>query len=921
MASLTEEVQARAAEQLTMREDALPSKELPRFKRFLKGEESRLKKLHQEGGLGREVCHVRAAIIDALIQHLFEAAVQVAPKQGDGKLPAMAVVAIGGYGRAELNPYSDIDIQFLCEDRLLSGPKPDAYLQSVTDTVLYLLWDLGLKIGHSVRRVRDCVSEANKDMQSKTALIEARLVIGDKALFVQMEKQVHVKCVKGFVEKYIAMRVEDQAARREKFGGAVTMQEPNIKNGCGGLRDYQNLRWMMHFKCGVRLVEDLETEKQISKADAEKLEAAYSFLLRVRNELHYQLDRPVDALTKAVQPKVAWRLGYTNRSPAKRLEGFMGDYYRHARNIDLIVRSIERRLAIVPRPRWQQAIGRWVSGSKEQVIDGFRVIAGEINYVKRGVFKDQPRKLMRVFLLLQRHSVRLHPNLAQLIRDSAWMMDRKLRMDPHVHETFLEIMNQPGAVGHVLRRMHELDILGRYLPEFGRLTCLVQHEFFHQYTVDEHTLVCIEKLDGLWDGKWDAYIKYREVFEEVARPSTLYLALLLHDAGKGFESDHHERESERVADHVADRLGLDEAATESLLLVIRHHLLMVQVAQRRDLEDPLVVRQFGETMETEENLNLLMLHTLADSLGTADNLWNGFKETTQWDLYWKSHLFFRRDPGAVRVEEQQRDEIEAETIKVLGKKVPSEEIEAHFDNLPSRYFRALPANEIAGDIELVHEFFEQQILYNDRMLRPSVVWERDLNRGCSSVGICTWDRQGLFSRVTGVFAECGFNILSGQIFTREDSIVIDHFFLTDARTGGLPDSGLREMFSERLDEALKAETNLDLDFAELPESAVEYTSLSGDRIPTRIFFDNHASDEFTVLDLEAEDHIGLLYAVAHTLTTLGLSIELARINTAKGGVSDSFYLADEEGLKIEDKPRQQFIESMLRHVIEALYEA
>ena len=906
---------------LSLPEGVTPVEELPRFKRHLKNESALLKDMHRSGGLGREVCFARAVVIDSIIQHLFEAALQIAPTKNFRKRPMMALIAIGGYGRAELSPQSDIDIQFLCEDRLLSGKTPDEYLQSVIDTVLYSLWDLGLKIGHSVRRVSDCVKEANKDMQSKTALIESRLVAGDNILFEEMESQVQAKCVDSHVEEYLAMRIEDQSARREKFGGSVTMQEPNIKNGCGGLRDYQNLKWMMHFKCGVRLIEDLEAEKQISKADAEKLEAAYSFLLRARTELHYQLERSADALTKAVQPKVAWRLGYTNRSPAKRLEAFMGDYYRHARNIDLIVRSIERRLAIVPRPRWQQAIGRWVSGSKEQIIDGFRIIDGEINYVRRGVFKEQPRKLMRVFLLMQRHSVRLHPDLEQLIRDAAWMMDRKLRMDQHVHETFHEIISQPGAVGHILRRMHELDILGRYLPEFGRLTCLVQHEFFHQYTVDEHTLVCIEKLDGLWDGKWDHYKKYREVFEEIARPSILYLALLLHDAGKGFESDHHERESERVADHVADRLGLDESATDSLLKIIRYHLLMVQVAQRRDLEDPLVVRQFAEALGTEENLNLLMLHTLADSLGTADNLWNGFKETTQWTLYWKSHSFFREDPEGSKAENQHRDELESEILKLLDGQVSSEEVEAHFENLPIRYFRAIPADEIAADIKLVHEFLRLQILFNDRMLEPSVDWERDLNRGCSSFELCTWDRPGLFSRVTGVFAECGFNILSAQIFTREDSIVIDRFFLTDARTGQVPDSGLRKLLSSRLNEALRAEYDLDLDFSELPKSAVEYTSVSGERLPTCIYFDNRSSDEFTVLDLEAEDHIGLLYAVTHTLTTMGLSIELARVNTAKGGVSDSFYLVDEKGLKIEDKPRQQFIESMLRHVIGALYEA
>jgi len=920
VAKFVEEVKARAQEQLVLPEGKAPAGELARYKRFLKHEAARLKKLHRSSGLGREVCMARAAVIDALLKHLLRTAIGLAPLGKFKKVPSLAVIALGGYGRGELNPHSDIDIQFLCEDRLLNGAKPHEFLKSVTDAVLYTLWDVGLKIGHSVRRVRDCVEEANKDMQSKTALIEARCVTGDEVLFKKMEKVVHAKCVKPYIDEYIVARLEDQASRHARYGNAVTMQEPDIKNGCGGLRDYQNLCWLMHFKLGYRSVEDLEGQKVISKVDAERLEAGYSFLLRARNELHYQMDRPMEVLTKSVQPKIAWQLGYTNRSPAKRLEAFMGDYYRHARNIDLIVRSVERRLALVPRPAWQQAIGRWVGGRKEQIIDGFRIIDGEISFVNRRVFRDQPRKLMRVFLLMQRHSVRLHPDLAQRIRDQVWLVNRKFREDMHIHETFLEILNQPGAVGHVLRRMHELDFLGKYLPEFGRLTCLVQHEFYHQYTVDEHTLVCLEKLDGLWEEKWARYRRYHEVFEEIDRPSTLYLALLLHDAGKGIETDRHEREGARVADHVADRLGLDEAASDSLQLVIRHHLTMVQVAQRRDLGDPQVIRQFAESIGTEENLNLLMLHTLADSLGTAETLWNDFKDTAQWALYLRTHSLFRQDTNVARAEEIQRAEIEEEVVKALNGKVPKEEIGAHFSNLPSRYFRTLPADEIAEDVELVHQFMKLQVLHEHRMLEPAVAWQRDHDRGCSMTGICTWDRPGLFARVAGVMAVCGLNILSAQIFTRDDSIVLDRFFLTDARTGGLPSSDQREMFSVRLKEALAATEDLDLNISKLPDSTVEYTSLTGELIPTQIYFDNRSSEEFTVLDLETEDHVGLLYAVTHALSTLGLTIELARINTAKGGANDSFYLVDENREKIENQVRQQFIETMLRHVIAALHE-
>jgi len=515
----------------------------------------------------------------------------------------------------------------------------------------------------------------------------------------------------------------------------------------------------------------------------------------------------------------------------------------------------------------------------------------------------------------------LHPDLAQLIRQQVWLVDRKFREDSHVHETFLEILNHPGAVGRILRRMQELDFLGKYLPEFGRLTCLVQHEFFHQYTVDEHTLVCLEKLDGLWEETWPDYRRYHEVFEEVDRPSTLYLALLLHDSGKGIESDHHEREGARVAEHVADRLGLDEAAADSLRLIIRHHLTMVQVAQRRDLEDPQVIEQFAGEMETEENLNLLMLHTLADSLGTSNDLWNGFKDTSHWTLYWKTRSLFREVPVAVRAEEEERAEIEAEVTKLIGGKVPAEEIAAHFEQLPMRYFRAMPADEIAEDIVLVNEFLRLQIAFEDRMLEPAVQWQRDRDRGYAVASICTWDRPGLFSRITSVLAQCGLNILSAQIFTRGDSMVLDRFYLTDARTGQLPTGEQRAQFTERLKPTLAAHDDPNLDLADLPDSGIEYTSLTGERIPTAIHFDNRSSARFTVLDVEAEDHVGLLYAVTHTLNALDLTIELARINTEKGGANDSFYLTDIDGKKVEDESQQQFISTMLQHVIAALHEA
>ena len=309
------------------------------------------------------------------------------------------------------------------------------------------------------------------------------------------------------------MRLEDQAARRAKFGNSACMQEPNIKNGCGGLRDFQNLLWMAFFKYRTRSLKDLQAHELISESERKQLEAAYDFLLRVRTEMHYHVNRAMDVLSKNLQPAVAHNLGYRDRSPSKRIEQFMRDVYTHSRNIFLITRTLEQRLALAAAAaaggsRCRSLSGLLPGGASRvsEPVDGFKFIDGEIHAASNRVFRDQPRRLMRVFLYAQQRGLRLHPDLAQLIRNQLALVDRAFLADEHVRETFLTILNQRGNVAPILRAMHEVDLLGKYLPEFGKLTCLVQHEFYHQYTADEHTLVCLEQLDRIWEAK-DAAVR------------------------------------------------------------------------------------------------------------------------------------------------------------------------------------------------------------------------------------------------------------------------------------------------------------------------------------------------------------------------------------------------------------------------------
>ncbi len=541
MLTLLEKIKASAATRLTLPSGAAPKDELFRYKNFLKVEALRLKILHRAGGGGREICRARSAIIDLLLRHILDGVKSAAPEMGGIAPPVFTLVATGGYGRGELNPHSDIDIMFLHESDMVSHGKARKDFAALLDGLLYTLWDLGFKVGHAVRSIDDCVKVANNDMQSKTSLIEARRITGDEVLFDRFLRGLLAKSVRGHESAYIRARLRDQAERRAKFGNSACMLEPNVKNGCGGLRDYQNLLWMAYFKHRSRTLADLEQKQMISAAETKQLENAYDYLLRARNELHYFQNRATDILSRAVQPAVASNLGYHDRSPSRRLEAFMRDFYRHSRNIDLITRTVEQRLALVRPPRRFLSLRNIFgsAGALDKTIDGCRFVDGEIRPVSSNIFRESPRRLMRVFLHAQQLGLALHPDLAQLIRNSLALVNNSFLRDPHVRETFLEILDQRGNVAGVLRTMHDAGFLGKFIPEFGRLTCLVQHEFYHRYTTDVHTLVCLEKLDEVWNAKVPPFSAYAEIFREVERPFVLYLALLLHDSGKALRTGKH----------------------------------------------------------------------------------------------------------------------------------------------------------------------------------------------------------------------------------------------------------------------------------------------------------------------------------------------------------------------------------------------
>jgi [protein-PII] uridylyltransferase len=919
---LLKKIEAAAEARLSFSPNATPVEKLARYKTFLKVESHRLKLLHRGGADGVEICQARAAILDGLLRHLWNEA--VANQPGPVASLSIALVAIGGFGRAELNPHSDIDFMFLHEGQV-SGSKPLPGLSRLIDGILYPLWDIGLKIGYSVRDLDDCVKVANTDMQSKTSLIESRLIVGNQNLFAKFQKAVVQKCVVGYEEKYIAMRLEDQATRRTKFGNSACMQEPNIKNGCGGLRDFQNLLWMSFFKYRTRSLRDLQTQEFVSEAERKQLEAAYEFLLRVRTEMHYNTNRPQDVLGKNLQPSVASNLGYADRSPSQRIEKFMRDLYVHMRNVYLITRTLEQRMALLsPAQTSKLARLKKLLGSAPrklpEPVDGFVFVNGEIRAANNRIFRDSPRRLMRVFLHAQQRHLTLHPDLAQLIRNQLSLVDRKFLNDEHVRETFLTVLERRGEVAHVLRAMHEVNFLGKYIPEFGKLTCLVQHEFYHQYSADEHTLVCIEQLDRIWEAQEPPFKFYEPIFQSLEHPGHLYLALLLHDVGKAapHEKGQHASVGANLAMRAAKRLQLDSAATDTVQFLVENHLLMATISQRRDLDDASVIRNFARQIGTPEKLNLLLLLTFADSQGTSDKLWSSFKDSLLWQLHSRATALLVGGTEFRRASEQAREGVRDMVRELAPRRITDEELDAHFRHLPQRYFEIYTPAQIQDDVELAHRFMHRLILEGSRALAPVTAWIDERDRGYSLVKICTWDRAGLFGKIAGALSAAGLNILGAQIFTRTDGIALDTFFVNDARTGSLAEKDQREKFSDLLEEVLTGE---EVDFRALiakQSARSNYSAYLGERIGTQINFDNDASDERTVIEIETEDRLGLLYIISQTLAELHLDIAAARIVTERGAAIDSFYVSDVDDGKIVAPERLKLIEKKLIEAIGSL---
>ena len=884
-----EQVLAHAENQLAATGARRPTEVLPLYKKFLKIEEHRLRLKHQAGGGGREICARRADLVDVLLQRIFTAATTAAGSEERAKLP-LALVALGGYGRGELNPFSDVDVMLLHGQ---NAAKVSPYLEQTVEQILYLLWDIGFKVGHSTRSIKEAITQANRDMRTKTAMLESRYLAGDAELAREFRDQFRSKCVAGNERRYVEMRMQDQIARHKKFGDSVYMQEPHLKSGCGGLRDYQNLLWMTYFKEGALTTTHLVGKDWLSESDQRRIERAYDFLLRIRTDLHYATGRATDFLHLNMQEQIAKRLNYSQERGQLRSEALMREYYEHTRNIFRVTERITEQFASGRATERTRSLFSFLPlvRSDETRVGSFFIRNGQLNTDQRDLFHKDPAQMMHVFQLAQQRALDLSPDLADLLSRSLRQVTRTYRYAKAPREVFKVILSRKGEVGRVLRMMHRVDFLGRYIPEFGQLTCLVQHEFRHRYTADEHTLVCIDKLDALAQTDDPKLVAYRKLFERLEDPFVLYLALLLHDTGKAVGARPHSEASALFAQRVATRLQLSSEQRKSLILLVDHHLTLSNIAQQRNLDDPATVVELGNIVRDQKNLNTLMLLTLADGQGTSAEAWSDWKESLVWQLFHATSKYL-----ADQKSYYEQTKIERESLqRSIADDLPcdyAEEIEAHFDFMSDNYFRAFNVPEIVGHLELFRSFLENVSSRGEQPLAPAINWQAFPEQDHSIVSFCTWDREQLLAKIAGSFSVVPINILSADIFPRGDNVVLDIFRVCDTKARAVTDKLDFELVEKTLHAALES---VNFDFGRLMEKArgqSRHRLVQEIEFPTRIAMDNRAHPTYTLIQIQTPDRLGLLYDLLSCLDLEDVSIALSRISTQNGAAIDTFYVAD-----------------------------
>lgn len=820
----------------------------PLQEKLIKGDSKLKELLHGSGkSLRGTLCaNGRAELLDSLCKSIFKET-----QSGIDEPPAL--VALGGYGRGELAPFSDIDLMFILPEK-----KPAKTVRSV-ERFLYALWDLGIKTGYSVRTIKETLKIASADHAVLTSLLDMRFLAGDKKFFTETQKLLEKKSAARSPSAFVAAKLKERDRRHDKFGDSRYQLEPNVKDGKGGLRDLQTLMWMGNYVYGAKSPDDLAAEGVLTRQEAARFSKAHNFLWTVRWHLHDITGRAEERLSFDVQPEIARRLGFRDRASNKAVERFMKLYFLIAKETGDLTRIFCAALEAeaIDGAATAAARGRLF----QRNVEGFRIISNRLSHASADHFKKTPVDMIRLFRVAQKAGLDIHPTTLKSLTRNLSRIDAKICRDKTANAIFLDILTDEKEPALTLRRMNEAGILGRFIPEFRRIIAQMQYDMYHVFTVDEHTLHAIDLLNRLERGllKAEAPLPSRLVHQVQSRRA-LYVALFLHDIAKG-SGGKHSQNGERIAKKLGPRFGLDPEETETATWLVGAHLDMSHVAEKRDLADEKSVADFAASIQSPERLKLLTVMTTADIMAVGPGRWNNWKAALIEELYTRTESLLTGKTAAT----------------------------------PDLRFSAAQ-NKALAKAQKSENPLEISIDHNDALSTTEVL-------------VCARDRKGLFALLAGAFSACGLNIINARADTTANGLAVDVFQLQDSSGKSIENARQLEKLKETIESVLRDSGSIGPALEKRRKHHKGRQRLF--EVIPRVIVDNEASNIHTVLEINGQDRIGLLYDLTSALTDMGLQISTAKISTYGSKAVDVFYIKDGFGLKILKPERLEEIRQKL----------
>jgi [protein-PII] uridylyltransferase len=855
------------------------------------------RRLLEEGGRGL-AC---AARLSELEDEIIVAIHDIARRAVDGRTASpsggVTVVAVGGYGRGLLAPGSDIDLLFLLPGRRT----PES--EKIVEAMLYLLWDLRQKVGHATRSIDECLRQAKADMTIRTSLLEARFILGDPALFEAMRERFDREIVAVSAREFVAAKLAERDARLKRTGASRYVVEPNLKEGKGGLRDLNTLFWIAKYVYRLRDARELVGAGLFTAREFALFRRCEEFLWSVRCHLHFLTGRPEERLSFDIQRPIARRLGYTPRAGLTDVERFMKHYFLIAKDVGdltaIVCAALEERQA-KPRPVLDRFVGR-LRRRSSVIADAkdFKVDFDRISVVRSDAFDRDPINLIRLFWVADRGNLAIHPDATRLVTQSLKRIDARLRNDPEANRLFLEILTSRHAPETVLRHMNEAGVLGRFIPEFGRIVGMMQFSMYHHYTVDEHLLRTIGVLANIEGGRLvEDHPLASEFLPSIANRTVLYVAAFLHDIAKGRQEDHSLAGAE-VARRLCPRFGLSAAETETVVWLIQQHLTMSITAQSRDLSDPRTTETFAAIVQTLERLKMLLVLTVCDIRAVGPGVWNGWKGQLLRTLFWETEVVLGGGHSSI----DRRSRVAA-AQDALRRALPGWS-DPDFETYAARHY---PAYWLK--VDLARQIAQAKLLYAMAAEVRSLATEvgTDAFRGVTELTIVAPDHPRLLSIIAGVCASAGGNIVDAQIFTTTDGLALDTIFLSRAFERDADELRRADRIAAGIEGTLRGELRLgEMVAAKRGPDARAKAFV----VAPEVTISNNLSNRSTVLEVSGLDRPGLLYDLTSVISRLNLNIGSAHIVTFGEKAVDSFYVTDLTGSKITSPARQATIRRLI----------